>query len=167
MNLYLRLIWMLLGAWRKPRLGPADKAVLRSIVFPLDLDLNMHMNNGRYLTLLDLGRIEMMIRLGFVPAIRKYKWNPVVGAQKIAFLKALGPFQRFEIHSRVLGWDEKWLYFHQTFEADGDVYAEAVIKTIFLSPEGRVPSAELMRSIGADGPSPRIPPKLIQGLSKT
>ena len=29
-------------------------------VWPNDLDTNAHMNNGRYLTLMDLGRFDLM-----------------------------------------------------------------------------------------------------------
>ena len=135
-------------------------------MLPNDLDLNLHMNNGRYLTLLDLGRIEMMIRLGLGPVVRKNRWNPVVASQKIAFLRALSPFQQFTIRTRIPGWDDKWLYFHQTFEIGGDIYADAVIKTIFLSPKGRVPSEDLIRAIGADPASPPLPPEMLRGLEQ-
>ena len=45
MNLYLRLLWTLLRAWRSPRLvlGQTLERTLR--VLPNDLDVNGHMNN--------------------------------------------------------------------------------------------------------------------------
>ena len=155
MNLYLRLVWMLLGAWRKTKLTPFETGILKSIVLPNDLDANMHMNNGRYLTIMDLGRIEWLIRVGLLPVLRKNKWAPVVGSQKIAFLKPLRPFQQFELHTRLLGWDEKWFYFHQTFHAKGELCANATIKGLFLSQKGRVTPMELARGLGDNRSRPR------------
>ena len=50
MNLWFRLFLMLLRRpWRKP--VPAfDTTVVRLRVWPLDLDFNRHVTNGRYFT---------------------------------------------------------------------------------------------------------------------
>ncbi|TMH75049.1 MAG: acyl-CoA thioesterase, partial [Betaproteobacteria bacterium] len=55
MNLYFRLLITILKALRAPRVTPGDTVELALRVLPTDLDLNGHMNNGRYLTLVDLG----------------------------------------------------------------------------------------------------------------
>jgi acyl-CoA thioesterase FadM len=47
------------------RRGPLDllgESVVRFRVWPGDLDFNLHMNNGRYLTLMGLGRLDLMAR---------------------------------------------------------------------------------------------------------
>jgi hypothetical protein len=51
LNLYLRLFLTILRALRAPRLVLGDTVELTLRVLPTDLDLNGHMNNGRYLTL--------------------------------------------------------------------------------------------------------------------
>ena len=38
-------------------------------VCPGDLDTSLHMNNGRYWTLMDLGRTDLMLRSGFWRAV--------------------------------------------------------------------------------------------------
>ena len=50
MNLILRMLAVLLASYFKPRL-PVEKPVnsLSLRVLPNDLDINLHMNNGRYL----------------------------------------------------------------------------------------------------------------------
>ena len=56
MNLYFRLLIRLWMTWIKPRpLGLLDTSELPGRVWPMDLDTNLHMNNGRYLSLMDLG----------------------------------------------------------------------------------------------------------------
>ena len=65
MNLYFRMIWLLIGSLFKPDLPtdrPTNSISLR--VLPNDIDINMHMNNGRYLTICDLTRVDMFIRSG-------------------------------------------------------------------------------------------------------
>ncbi len=56
MYVYARLFKALLAAWRAPKLGILETSVLRFRVWPNDLDFNFHLNNGRYLTLMDIGR---------------------------------------------------------------------------------------------------------------
>ena len=64
MNLYFRLLITILKALRAPRVTPGDTVELRLRMLPTDLDLNGHMNNGRYLTLVDLGLVTVFIRSG-------------------------------------------------------------------------------------------------------
>ena len=66
MNLYLRLLFLLLGIWRLPPRGllEASRAVFR--VLPNDCDMNLHMNNGRYLSFMDLGRVHLMAQSGLL-----------------------------------------------------------------------------------------------------
>lgn len=49
MNLYLRLLWTWLRARSKPAIAMGDTIELQLRVWPNDLDVNGHMNNGRYM----------------------------------------------------------------------------------------------------------------------
>lgn len=55
---------MVVAAKMGRRLKPLDTSVLKMRTWPGDLDINFHMNNGRYLTLMDLGRFNLTIRSG-------------------------------------------------------------------------------------------------------
>ena len=66
MNLILRLIFIIVRARYRPRLQPFDISVVHMRVLPNDLDLQLHMNNGRFLSIMDLGRVDLMIRTGFL-----------------------------------------------------------------------------------------------------
>ena len=74
MNLYLRLILTLLRSLLKPAIEIGDTIELKLRVLPNDLDFNGHMNNGRYLTILDLALIEYMTRAGLVSLGIKNGW---------------------------------------------------------------------------------------------
>ncbi|GAC28971.1 acyl-CoA thioesterase [Brumicola pallidula] len=45
---------------------------------PNDLDVNMHVNNGRYLTLCDLTRVDFFVRSGIAGLMLKHKWSPII-----------------------------------------------------------------------------------------
>ena len=62
MNLLVRLVWLLLSHRRRGPISIWDQAVTPMRVLPNDLDLLWHMNNGRYLSLMDQGRVDLMVR---------------------------------------------------------------------------------------------------------
>ena len=79
MNLWIRLLWLLMTAGRRGRLAlPNDVSSLAFRVWPHDLDPSIHMNNGRYLTLMDLGRLDVMLRSGLWRTVMANKWTPIV-----------------------------------------------------------------------------------------
>ena len=87
MNLYLRLLLLLLRIWRLPRRGVLDESRAAFHVLPNDCDINFHMNNGRYLSFMDLGRVHLMEQSGLLPVILKQGWMPVLSAADIVALQ--------------------------------------------------------------------------------
>ncbi|UXY16976.1 acyl-CoA thioesterase [Chitiniphilus purpureus] len=158
MNLYLRLLWLLLTARLRPAcdlLGPCETPMR---VWPNDLDIYRHMNNGRYFTLLDLARTDLMIRAGLLSRIKAAGWFPVVTMETMQFRRALTLMQKVKIVTRVLGWDAKSIFLEQHFVRSGEIVASAVIRARFLRRSGgSVPTAELMALAGHDEPSPPLP----------
>ena len=98
MNLWFRLLWLLLTARKRGHLDvPRQASVLAFRVWPHDLDPSIHMNNGRYLTLMDLGRTDVLIRSGLWREVLRHKWTPIASAVTIRFQRELRPFQRFRL----------------------------------------------------------------------
>jgi acyl-CoA thioesterase FadM len=157
MSMIFRHLLMLLGALRGPRIGPLGESRLRLRVMPDDLDINMHMNNGRFLSLMDLGRFDLVIRMGVMGEARRRRWRPLVGSSMIRYRRSLEPFHRFDLVSRVLCWDERWMIFEQRFERAGELMAVALVRALFRGPEGNVPSDEALRMAGHTGPPPPVP----------
>ena len=116
-------------------------------VWPGDVDVNLHMNNGRYLALMDLGRLDLILRMGLLGNLVKLKWRPMVGAEFIRFRRGLRPFQAFTLRTRVVTWDDKWVFIRQSFEVDGRAVAIGVVKGLFRCPSGNVPSRALVDAV--------------------
>lgn len=157
MNLYLRLVALLARLPLRGRIALWDTSVTPFRVWPSDLDAIGHMNNAKYLALLDLGRIDLMMRSGFWARLNEQGWYPVVAAQTIRYRRSLMPWQKFTLHTRLIGSDDKALYFDHEFRVGDVVYARAVAQSRMLRKGGgHVSSAEVVAL--ADGmPSMELP----------
>jgi len=126
-------------------------------VWPTDVDLYMHLNNGAYLTLMDVGRYQLALRTRLVNAmVRRSTW-PVIGGAIVRFRRELRLFEGFELATRVLGWEGKWLFIEQRFEREGVVHAAAIHKVVMRQRGRSVPFEEIAREMGIDEPSPPLP----------
>lgn len=159
MNLWLRLLWLIATAWRRPKLGlPFGVSRLRFRVWPHDLDTSLHLNNGRYWTLMDLGRTDLMIGSGLWRPVLRNGWTPVVSAGQIRFRRELRPFQAFALETRLLHWDETRVVIeHRMIAAKtGSVAAIALVQAGLYDRKKRsfVPVRDLLAATGIVAESP-------------
>lgn len=157
MNLLFRLVWTALAALRRARLGTLGESVVHLTVLPGDLDVNGHMNNGRYLTHMDLGRVDLLMRIGVVRAMRAHGWHGVVASAAVSFRRALSPFRRYELRSRLLGWDERWFFMEQSFIRGGKLAAYGLVKIQFSGRSGRLRPQQVIDATGTGISSPDLP----------
>ena len=151
MNLLLRTLYIALRSLFKEHLpigASASHLTLR--VLPNDLDLNLHMNNGRYLSICDLNRIELFIRSGLLWAMMRRRWIPVIAEQTITYKKPLGLFERYEVVLEVTHWDEKYFYMTHTFSVGDRVVAEGHAKGAIKSRDGVVSPAQVIAAVEQD-----------------
>ena len=160
MNLWLRLLWLLWRLRSVQQRGLFEESRLQFRVLPHDCDINLHMNNGRYLSFMDLGRVHLTAQAGLLREAWRRRWMPVLAAAEIAFIRSLEPFDSFELVTRLLTWDDKYVYLEQCFERDGELCAHACVKGLFLSRGVRVPNAELVKLAGYEGAPPPLPESL-------
>ncbi len=110
------------------------------LCWPWDLDLWKELNNGRTLTLLDLGRIPLARRTGLIGALRRNGWGMTVAGVTVRYRRRIRLFQRIEMQSRLLGWDRRFFYIDQTlWNRDGDCTTQAVYRMAITSAQGIVP----------------------------
>ncbi len=155
MNLLLRLLWLFTVGRYRPVVPPIGPCRTPFRVWPTDLDLLRHVNNGVYLSIMDLARIDLMMRAGMAGRIRAQGWYPVVVAETIQFRRSLNLFEAFEIETRVLGWDEKAIVIEQQFFRRQEAVAHALVRARFLSKRGgSVSPRELVAMMGLPEQSP-------------
>ena len=71
-----------------PKLGPLDAHVSTHMCWPWDLDPWIELNNGRTLTLYDLGRIPLAVRTGLTILSTLLRLYP----EQVSFLEGRRPF---------------------------------------------------------------------------
>lgn len=155
--MWLRMIRTLLAARFRARLPLFGQSCLPFCVLPNDLDYNMHMNNARYLGLMDVGRVDLILRTGMWRPMRQHHWSAVLAGSMVRYRRSLKPFQRLTLKSRLIGWDEKWLYIEHRIEAGGVLACLAMVRGAFLGTDGVVAPARLACALGHAGASPALP----------
>ncbi len=131
--------------------------VSHHICWPWDLDFWFELNNGRTLTLYDLGRIPLANRMGLIKAIRANKWGLTVAGVSVRYRRRIQMFQKFEIHSRALGWDDRFLYLEQSIWIKGDCANQALYRTAVVGRNGIEPPVNVAIAMGESEISPKLP----------
>ncbi len=157
MSLVIRMLYVLLIAPFRPRLpaGPT-KSRLRLFTLPNDLDINLHMNNGRYLTICDLNRVDLFIRTGLAGLMLRRGWKPVVVEHTMSYKRPLRLFQRFEVTMALTHWDEKYFYMTHTFIADDRVVALGMSKAALRGRAGVLKPVEVVAELARTQPQPPL-----------
>lgn len=150
-NMIFRTLLVMWRSRRAKRLSMLSVSRLRFRVWPSDLDILGHMNNGVYFSFMDLGRMDLVIRAGAWEIFNTKGWMPVAASETMSFRRSLQPWQIFELQTRIVGYDERAVYMQQRFVVDGDVYAEGVVRGRFARKTGgTVTMEELGDVLGID-----------------
>jgi acyl-CoA thioesterase FadM len=152
MNLIFRMMYVFILSLFRERLTPENLISTLSLrVLPNDLDINFHMNNGRYLTICDLNRVDLFIRSGLMKAMFKHNWIPVIAEHTMAYKKPLGLLQKFDVKLEVTHWDDKYFYMTHTFNQGERVVAFGTSKgCVYARNKGVVSPAEAMAAVQLD-----------------
>ena len=158
MNLIFRTILQVLRSRRASRLQMHDVGRSSFHVLPTDLDVLGHMNNGVYFSIMDLARLDLMIRSGAWARIRRLGFYPVAANETITFRKSLQPWQRFTLETKIVGYDTKAVFVEQRFVVKGEIYAKAFMRGRFLKKTGgTVSMPELSDALGVDTTEVTLP----------
>lgn len=152
MNLIFRMLWVIVRSFFLPRLEMESVvSSLKLRVLPNDIDINFHMNNGRYLTICDLNRVDVFARSGLLKAMFKRNWIPVIAEHTMTYKKPLNIFERYEVKLEVMKWDEKFFYMTHTFIVGERVVAEGTSKgCVYARGKGVVSPADAIAAVEQD-----------------
>lgn len=148
MNLYWRLILVVLHALRRSTITAEHLKTAVSIrIMPNDLDVNMHVNNGRYLTLCDLTRVDFFVRSGLARLMIKNKWSPIISEHTMSYLRPIKVFSKVDIHMEITHFDEKYFYCTHHFYLAGKLMAQGTSKALVISKTGSLTPKFIMDQV--------------------
>ena len=164
MSRWLRILVTLIRARFRGTVHPQQETSLGFRVWPTDVDLTV-MNHAAMLAIMEMGRLDLMCRTGFLRHARKNRWHVPMASISVRFVKSLKRFQKFEVKTKILYWDEKWVYIRHGIVREDKIVAIALAKATVK--KGREPVAfdRIIREFGWEvKPSPR--PEMIDWLEK-
>ncbi len=141
-----------------PPLGLADTHVSHHRVWPWDLDPWSELNNGRTLTIYDLGRLPYSRRVGLFAAMRANRWRATVAGVSVRYRRRITALSVLEMRTRTLGWDHRFIYIDQSlWRPDGECANQMLLRSAVITAGGIVPPQEVTAAMGGPAESPPLP----------
>lgn len=153
---FLRIARELRRNRKAPPMGMFDTHVSHHICWPQDIDPWIELNNGRTLTLYDLGRVVLLHRVGLATVNRAEGWSMTVAGSTVLYRRRIRAFDRFEMRSRLIGWDDKFFYFEQAMLRHGEFTGHLLIRMAVVDGDGIV-RTERVAAAGGFPPPPALP----------
>eukprot|EP00002_Diphylleia_rotans_P016967 TRINITY_DN3298_c0_g2_i2.p1 TRINITY_DN3298_c0_g2~~TRINITY_DN3298_c0_g2_i2.p1 ORF type:complete len:251 (+),score=46.45 TRINITY_DN3298_c0_g2_i2:99-851(+) len=150
---FTRLMRVFAASYNKPKLRNWwEGSTLDRRVNPSDIDIFFHMNNSRYLYNMDFARGDWFIRADYWNklVVRNKIIVPVVGSASIKYRRELNPFQRYQIVTEPLYFDDKYFYLLQQFVSPETryVHSAGLVKYVFLHKGQKVTPANFFKEMG-------------------
>lgn len=144
---FLRLAKTVLMAKRREPISYRQKSNIQFRCHPWDIDLFNEMNNGRALTLYDLGRIDLAVRMNLDKLLLKNKWALVVAGSSVRYRKRVRMFDKIEMRTQCVGMDSRWIYLEQSMWVKGQPCSSVLIRGGISSQEGLIPTIDLLTAL--------------------
>ena len=154
---YLRVFKTLFLAKFGSSLDIDEESVLRMRVLLGDTDIYPELNNGRHLTLMDIGRLDLAQRTGLLRIVHRQKWGFAVAGASVRFRSRLKAFKRFRLHTRIVAIDDRWIYFHQNTIQNGNIHSSALVRAGITSKQGLIPVKKVLEAMGVPDWDPGMP----------
>ena len=127
-----------------------ETSVCRARVWPHLIDYNLHLNNANYLTCLERGRWKLFRDIAWFKPLLQNRINLVIASLEITFIRELRLLTGFNIESRILSWDEKYIYVEQRVLVKGKLHSHALVKLAGVSKGRRVLSETICEALDVD-----------------
>lgn len=113
-----------------------------------DIDPMIEMNNGRVLTVYDIGRTDFIIRTGLGKQLFKHRWGMVVAGSTIQYRKRIRLFDKVTIKTQLVGIDERWLYLEHSMWVKGKPCSSVLLRTGVTEGGKVIETARVLEALG-------------------
>lgn len=127
-----------LSVFAQAALAPAaTTSRLQLVVRPWDVDLNVHLTNSRFPQLMDLGRLDLLVRSGAARALFQARQNPILVELRLRFVRELRLGTRYVLETRATQLERRAVVFTQRFLVGDTEHAVGTAKVVLVA-NGRV-----------------------------
>ena len=144
-------IWIIFLAalLRRKNLRITEDAKITLTVMPWDCVLR-YVGNDRYHAFLDLARMDLAIRLGWLKIMLPNRWHPQVISCHVRHRHPLHIFDRFVICTYIAEINSKHIWMGHRIERNGVVVSTAVSKMVAVSQTGIADLLELLQLLSGN-----------------
>src|SRR5258708_2837166 len=136
MRLYFRAIPIIIaGLRRKKDLSLQEESKIRLRVMPWDCAKRI-VSNTRFHAFLPIAKMDLTIRLGWLPLILQHKWKPALLSCHIRHLYPVHVFDELIIRSYIIQTSKKFIWIGHRFECKGQIVCTAITKLSAPSTSG-------------------------------
>ena len=155
---FIRLFWQAYKHRKDPKLGLLEVHESTHYCMPWDIDLWMELNNGRTLTLFDLGRVPLGQRTGLFATLKRHNWGLAVAGSTTRYRRRVRAFDKITMKSRCIGFDERFVYIEQAmFHTNGECANHVIIRAAITSKSGIVPTQNVIAELGGSAELVALP----------
>ena len=105
-------------------------------VWPSQIDINLHMNQSVFAKMLEVGRLDLVVRSGALKAWQEKGVNVVVAHQNITYRRELRLGTRYLLDTRPVALDGRLMLLDGYFLVGDRVHAMSRVGLLSVGPEG-------------------------------
>ncbi|PVA06229.1 acyl-CoA thioesterase [Thalassorhabdomicrobium marinisediminis] len=152
---FLRLAFNLWAARKLPPMTPLELHVSQHRCRLVDCDIFAEMNNGRILTMYEMGRFQAAVRMGLWALLKERRWGLTVAGTSIRYRRRITPFEKYETRTKIATWDDRFVYIEQgMFKKNGECASNVLLRTAVVEKGRAVPTARLIEALDITDPRP-------------
>lgn len=122
-----------------------------------DIDFNLHINNARYMVFMERARWDHPIQTNTWDVMLKEKLNFIIAGIEMGYIREIRFGKKFDVETRYLGWDDKYVYMEQRFVVGGKIHAYGMVKAVFLQRGKLTQPAAVAATLGINPASDPLP----------
>ena len=154
---YFRMFEQFRRVRKAPDLPIDGVHVSRHMCWPSDIDPWMEMNNGRMLTIFDLGRVPFVRRIPINKAMSERGWRMTIAGNTVRYRRRIRLFAKIDMRTRILGRDARFFYFHQTMRIRGEAASSGLFRVAVVGDTGIIPTDEVAKQMAVPEWNPALP----------
>ena len=154
----IRFITTCIKALLADTIGVDDVSETSFRIRPWDIDMFYEVNNGRILTLYDLGRFDFSIRVGLARSVKNHRWGMVVAGSTVCYRRRIRMFEKVTIYTQVAGHDERWIYIVQSMWVKQQPVSSILSRTGITSHGKVIPTSIVSDALGIERPDSELHP---------
>ena len=167
MTLFIRSLQTLTRSLFREKITDINHVTCHTFrVLPIDIDVYRHMNHAKYLNYLEAARWDLQVRSGFLKLALRKGWIGPLGHVQLDYYRPLTLFQKFEVTTQFIAFEDKWLYILQRVWSKDKEVARALVKSTIRKGRTNITPEQYLDPLGFNRASLSIDEDLKDWVTK-